>query len=211
MQNVYNKYKQFEFKVLEYCDTNLIFKKEIEYIKKYNTYKSDIGLNLTEGGELPPRMIKEQHPFYGKKRESNTEEQKRYKSRINASFDIDSVVLIDPTGKEIYLKNYCSLYEFSRIHNISPRNLATMIKKSKIKRLTQKGWYVKGSPEKRLPKNSNYYRHLKLISADGKIVSMDKYQNIKIFSDEINLDNSTVLKLFKGKAKTTKGWRLYNG
>lgn len=43
-----------------------------------------------------------------------------------------------------------------------------------------------------------------LISPSGDLV---KFQHIRKFSQEYNLDPSTVVKLMKGKVKTHKGWR----
>lgn len=52
LQNSWNKYGEnnFRFYIIEYCETERLFEKEIYYIKHLNT-KAPEGYNLTDGGE----------------------------------------------------------------------------------------------------------------------------------------------------------------
>lgn len=51
LQNAWNKYGEdnFEFKVIEKCEPEVLVEKEVEYIKKYEAF--GVGYNLTPGGE----------------------------------------------------------------------------------------------------------------------------------------------------------------
>lgn len=50
MQNIYNKYKEEPiFEILEYCNTEELHNKEIDYINRFDSFNS--GYNLTLGGE----------------------------------------------------------------------------------------------------------------------------------------------------------------
>lgn len=62
----------FEIKVLEKCDLNLMSEREKYWIKKYNTYKG-YGYNCTPGGEA---LFGEHNPRYGKEF-NHTDESKR--------------------------------------------------------------------------------------------------------------------------------------
>ncbi len=53
LYNSFNKYGvlNHKFEIIELCDILNLSEKETFYIKKYNTYNTDNGLNLTGGGE----------------------------------------------------------------------------------------------------------------------------------------------------------------
>jgi len=55
LQRAWNKYKEesFEFIVLEFCPEEILDWREEEWIKKYKSFHSLFGYNLTSGGEKP--------------------------------------------------------------------------------------------------------------------------------------------------------------
>lgn len=83
LQNAWNKYgkENFEFSILEICDSNELNEREIYYISFYKSNNTDFGYNLTSGGdgnhswipsEETKRKISESHkgeknPMWGKK------------------------------------------------------------------------------------------------------------------------------------------------
>lgn len=212
MQNVYNRYKTFNFEILEHCEISELCQKEVEYIQKYNTLNTYYGLNLIEGGSLPPKMSGEAHPFFGVKRGEQTKEERYLKSKKNLPFNKDDVILINPEGNEVYLKDYCSIYEFAKTFNLKASNVTALIKANSktFQQYSYLGWTVKGRKFIPINRKVNKYKHIKLISGNGQIINLEKYTNIKEFAKEFNLDNSTILKVLKGKLKSSKGWRIYN-
>lgn len=54
--------------------------------------------------------------------------------------------------------------------------------------------------------HSSKYNYINLLDNDGSIIKT--YQNAKIAADELGLDNSTIVKVCKGKLKQTKGYRF---
>lgn len=53
---------------------------------------------------------------------------------------------------------------------------------------------------------SSLYNYINLIDENGKIIKT--YQNAKVIANELNVDNSSVIKVCKGKLKQTKGYRF---
>jgi len=53
LYNSFNKYgvENHIFEIIEICDISVLSERETFFIKKYNTYNTDNGLNLTGGGE----------------------------------------------------------------------------------------------------------------------------------------------------------------
>ena len=54
--------------------------------------------------------------------------------------------------------------------------------------------------------HSSKYNYINLLDNDGTIIKT--YQNAKIAADELGLDNSTIVKVCKGKLKQTKGYKF---
>ena len=71
LQNAWNKYgeENFEFKILEKCNLDILNEKEIYYIEKYNTFKHSInskGYNLTTGGHGIGKISDEMREIFRK-------------------------------------------------------------------------------------------------------------------------------------------------
>ena len=66
LQQSFNKYgeKNFEFKVIEYCNPSMLDELEIAYMNLYNVKKH--GFNITDGGGAAPDNAGENNGMYGK-------------------------------------------------------------------------------------------------------------------------------------------------
>ena len=75
LQGAYNKYKTFEYSILEEVN-EWVFEKEVMWIDLLNTFNG-VGYNLTEGGDAPPRMYGKDNPRFGTKGEKKSEETRK--------------------------------------------------------------------------------------------------------------------------------------
>lgn len=105
LQRAFNKYGEssFEFVILETCDVSEIDKKELHYIKKFDSMNIEKGYNLESGGnegKIVSESTKEKkrgknNPMYGKKDSAETKVKKIVSSRgKNAKLTENDVIRI---------------------------------------------------------------------------------------------------------------------
>lgn len=182
MQRVYNKYKQLpSITVLEeVVQCSEINNRERFWIKELDAVNS--GLNSTEGGEGPG--IGE----YNHQAKYSLDD---YLAIVVFLADTDMSLIdianeLDVTIKTVQHISCGESHQY--LKEMLPREYEIMISK-------------KGT--RKLPTRS--YEYPDLLSPDGKIY---KVTNMLQFSKEHGLDSSTLSKLFRGKAKSTKGWKV---
>ena len=79
LQNVYNKYPDsVKFQILEECDIDELDEREMFYIKQFDTYNSDYGLNMNLGGDSNRKYKTKEEAEVARKQwyENNKEELK---------------------------------------------------------------------------------------------------------------------------------------
>lgn len=158
MQDAYNHYQNIKTTILETCDISRLDEQEAFWMNEYTTFKTKYGLNFNIAGKNPPILRGKDSPNYGKKRpylslrnklqkRKPSEEEKALKSKYSISFDKDKLVLISPEGEEVHLKDYCSVNEFSKQHNLCSGKVIYLLKGMDWRNrrcLSLKNWTVKG-------------------------------------------------------------------
>ena len=181
MQSLFKKHKQIpEISALEECTKENIDAREIHWIKKLHATTE--GLNITSGGEGP--SCGEDNPF--------------------AKYSLDDykavvifLALTDMTLREIAVELDITLKVVEHIScGEAHQYLKDIIPIEYAKMMQKKG--------NRKPPARNYV-YPDLLDPSGKIHTVT---NISRFADQYALDPSTLSKLFKGKARSHKGWRI---
>jgi hypothetical protein len=182
LQKTYNSLKEFpKLEVIEEVSYKDINVREVYWIKQFNSYEN--GLNGTLGGE---------GPAIGELNHQAKYTLDDYKAVVVflASTDMSLKDIAKELDVTIKVVEHISCGEAHQyLEELIPTEYASMISK--------KGTRV----------NSRTFIYPKLINITGKIFNVD---NLGKFAQEHGLDPSTLSKLYKGVAKSHKGWKVYN-
>jgi hypothetical protein len=182
LQRVYDSTKEFPLlEVLEEVSYKEINTREIYWINKFNSFYS--GLNGTIGGEGP--AIGELN----------------HQAKYTLDDYMAIVVFLARTSmglKEISKELDISLKVVEHIScGEAHQYLAEIIPEEYSIMISRKG----------TRKHYRTYNYPRLINSKGIIYEVNNLGN---FAAAHGLDNSTLSKLYNGKAKTHKGWKVYN-
>ena len=185
LQSAYNKYGEdnFEFKIIELCDTSVRFEKEIYWIAFYDSFYN--GYNMTIGG-LDPRFVKD---FNGKITRTHW--------HTNLSED-DVMNIIDKLleGK--------SNIEIANELGISQAIVTNIRCHKSWKHLTEELTFDKSHPPKRDFSNCKLNCKVDAYYIDGTFV--DSFCSIHDASNKLKCDYRLVSSVCYGKRNNTNGY-----
>lgn len=137
--------------------------------------------------------------WQGKNIPKDAVEKTASKNRNKESKKTIHYILVDPSGKEIHIKN--GLEKFCKENNLQRSHLVSV---ASGKRKHHKGWVcLYGKIEEKHP-NNLFNLEYKLIDPNGKIFFT---KNIKQFSKNNSLDRKRLYECAKDKRAFHKGWK----
>lgn len=213
IQKLFNKYgiEGFNFEIIENCLIHELDEREIYYIKSFDSYKTDHGLNLTSGGRaaclqksdtLKISAVRgENHMWYGK--QWTDEEKDTTRQRF-----LQSVNFINPNGELI---NVIGISKFC-IDNKLDQKTIKRLRCGEI--LEYKGYRLPVDEYNSLSNKSDIILNPKertqtwsLITPEGKIIYIF---NIFAFCKKMGFFSGSFSSLKSGRYKSYKGYRYYN-
>lgn len=158
LQNCYNKYgwSSFNFSIIEECKNEEMAEKERFYILKFNSFQSDLGLNLTSGGEVGKVLSIESRKRIGDKHRgkiiSDAQKVKLRAARVGRKpalglrhSEVTKIKIAASLGVERFtlLKNGCSFVFLTKSSaaketGLSRRTITRILKNNKI----VNGWSI---------------------------------------------------------------------
>lgn len=192
LQNSFNKHgiENFKFYILEKCSTEIISDREIYYINKFDTFKSENGYNLTSGGEVSFKM--DESIYLNKALE--------YTERI-IQFDIN----MEPLCCHININRANILYT-NEIESLSGINQCIS---GKIKTIYGYIWMTQSQCEENkidikrvLNIEPDILKFPRLYHPRGGIVKIDKHSNVVGIFETINESNISIGNKDKGNIKS---------
>jgi len=150
LQSAFNKYgiNNFSFDIIEYCNNDLLCKKEKEYIKKYNSINSLYGYNKTYGGEFGvvseesnkkriEKLKLQTISIEIRQRISNTlmgtkQNQDTINKRVNAIRKCTD--LVEQEIIKSYLNDNKNRTEIALLYNIKRTTVCSVLRRNNIKR-----------------------------------------------------------------------------
>ncbi len=185
LQGAYNKYGYPNVEVLELCDANSIFDKEITYIEEFDSFNN--GFNLTKGAE---------GRLFGENNGSAKHTEEEYKKVVM------EIAYTDKSYRQISIETGVSRDIVKHIGNLSAHQYLQELCPEAYEILTTK---YNNRDNSALSQGIVYPD---LVSPLGII---HKVNNVHKFAEEHSLQYQNLHKVLTGKRLTHLGWKLDAG
>lgn len=181
LQNAYNKYGMPTIEILELCDIKDLYTKEIEYIKRFDSYVN--GFNLTSGGEGGGHGEGNNSALY-------SEEDYLQVLKLLAHTNMSCASISTELGISIHVvKGISALRTHRYLEQLDPSSYAILKQKSNRDNSAKTKGIV----------------YPNIISPEGLEYSVS---NIHKFAEEHGLQYQNLHKVLVGKRLSHKGWKL---
>ena len=178
-----------KFSILEYCDRVDLYKREIYWVGRLNSYyyNNSLGLNLTLGGSGSRGAVVSDKV---KKQISERNSKKVYKYSIDGKF----------------IKEYSSTVEAAIEHNITPCVIGHCINKTRHHKTAAGFIWSKTKEESVTIKYKVIYKE-KIVQLDVNGNYINTFENIKEAGDFNNIVPSNISRCVRGLRKTAGGFK----
>ena len=233
LQSAWNNYGKdnFKFNIIEICNKDIINEREIYWIDKLEAFKN--GYNNTIGGEgtFGYKLSKAHKAIISESlrhRKISDKTREKYSNHMISQFN-DELFLkayhksMDSRKTPINAYNsncelistYPDIHSAAKDLNVEATNICKVLKHIfktcggytftyLDEQLSKEALSQRFIIERCKNKRSSRHNHISLIDNNGNIIK--EYENARIASDELHVDNSSIIKVCKGKLKQTGGF-----
>lgn len=188
LQSCYDKYKDVcEFEIVEFCEIEILLKREGYYITKYN---ADINIikdpcNVVWNTETTKKLSDSLKEYY----------------KLNDSKSGTPIYMYSLSGE--FITEYKSASFASRVHNVSNSGLSSAARKESY----CCGFLWSYNKKEKLPKSNKYYTKINQLSNDKKFIKI--WDSIYEAAYYLNLDYNLIRKAIKNKSEYSGYyWRI---